>query len=1257
MCCSTINWQNFKGIFRFLIIFIVTYIIGRIIINLTNVKFISVVNLNTFSFLLSLITATVILLLENDILILRIKLPLSFRSNRLVFFCATLLIGTLILILVYEGIYFRQIAFDEWSNMSLLRITYFLIVFSVTLYAPAYILHKLLLRKFKWCIIEKFIFYPVLGAILFVLMKVIRTIINIVIPHVVILLTLLSGMLIVFLSEHRRNTNNPSSPCYLDINLKEVLALTVAIGFNLFIFYSALGGENAFLRGDMWGEAHTVAFFNRYDLNAYLESPIENYPLFYSFFWSAILELLPFPYLNGLLFIAFFNHVFSILAFYMLAKLLFKDSKTALLSVILWTTLSGFSWINLMLNPPTSLLSGNELLNYISKCSQRFGVHSGSMVSPIYADDHALTRLWSLGLYFVSVSALLKAYLNERNLTEGMLIFLISMLQILLGHITEVTLIALVLFLLVLLKDNTSSKFTKIISLTTLFSSIIGAFFIILTQDLSIILILTSFTPLLAVLLSVFFCKISNIRIKSAFVNSLSKIGEKTKIFFFVLFLYVYGLMWLAFSELPVGISWSIATLWYSPAVEWGFLGLISVPALAWFGLKRCKLHFGLKFAILLFLLQLIFLIGLNYLNYNFFYIQTPYPFQPILFLPIFALISSAFLSAIVVRRKILRKIRFILVVVLVITIFSLGAIDHILSASYWKTNNGWWLRKPLNPSYEDFELINFLYARSPLSSYEFVGTPYDWKEPSSYVIYPSGMAVLSKPLIDILWYTNDSREIYLLKHVFPINYILVSKESPLPPPKSLRFDGVDDYVEISNSESLNMSVFTIEAWIKLNSYSPYLCPIVDRATNAGGYSFWIGGEKHSKGKLILNGGLDNDAESDILYVNVGEWTHVAVVWDGNTTTFYKNGISETRTGYTFRNVGPLTTRIGNERWAFRGQFFNGYIAQVRIYNRALDENEIFLRYYQNYLIRDGLVLWLSLKNGNEVEKPYISIGEINGTIFGAKLHISSYILNAVNDIDPIFANEKYVVYSLQQLNFSKTSLLPSSTDFITVKKILFNGNLTLRDELNNTITIQNAKGEIYPVDEGEIQINAKCANNVTINNVKFLTPHVNLSGNITLIEMKSTWGYFSESFCTANKIVISGHVSFKIFNTVKNRIYLESFSYKGQYTAFPFPTYFRPDYAKKMVELYLQANYVDPVKVIQTTLGIIWTMIIIIVLMLTLFPSKIIQTFHLIQKRIFKITTNNVHSKNYVRNGDVAGWYLIYSKQAIMFKNTVRWV
>ncbi len=1182
-----------------LIVFIISYILSWIILKIVNLESISAISLETFSFFLSLvITVTFISLYDDPD---EISIPDGFKK------ISPLLI---VIILVFVALVFSffavfpssydGLAFQEWSKLSIPTLILSLIILTASLYIPAFIVHKIFLYKFNLSNLEKLAFYPVLSALILTVTELFGQFLRINIPYRIVFVFLSVAVLFIIKRE-KKNSDSNHGPSVISLRTLGVIA---AIGFNLFIFYSAIGAENAFIRGDMWGNAHDVAFLGEKGLSTYINSPTHDYPPLYSIFWCALSQLMPIPYINEVLIIAFFNHIFSVLALYVLAKVLFGDSRRALLTVILWTTLSGFSWSYLISNPASLALSQNELLRYISGIAQNFGVHSGSIISPIYADDHALTRLWSIGLLFLSIAALLKAHSNKKNLAGGLIIFSAGLIQILLGHINEVPLLALALFTIILFRRNLSSNFTKLTSLITISSVIIGALSVWLIFGPNKIFMLISFTPLFALVSGLFVVKLSGIIGKRVPFTSLSeKISKITGVFSFSPF-YIYGLMWIAFLISEVWIGWAVTTIWYYPAIEWGFLGFMAVLGLTLVWRKKEKLTFGIKFLLLLLALQLVLLVSLNYVNFNFVYIQPAYSIQPILFLPLLALLGSQAFPILKQKQRFLRKVLYSVVVMFLILLFCFGSLDHIISSSFWKTNNGWWWYKPLNPSTPDYEFINYLHDASSGSSSEFVGTFYGWETPSSYIVYPSGVSTLSQPLIDIFSSTNDSREIYLLTQVFPINHVLVSNEQPMLPSSSLNFDGVDDYIEVNDSSSLNSSVFTIEAWIKLDSYSQYLSPIYDRATSSGGFAFWIGGNEHDRGRLALNGGLDNDVVGN-LCVNLNEWTHVAVVWNGESVTFYKNGVSESLSGFSFKGNDSLTTRIGNVRWTFGGQYFDGNIWQVRFFNRPLSENELLELFRKpDETNHNGLSLWFRTdeESGNIIFDKSESAND--GRVFGAKLQIGSYLAYAINSANPLFTNSKYTLYGLDQINLSKTEMLPNSDDFLTVEKMEFDGNLKLTDSSGKVTVINAARGEIFPMDDGKILVRVQQLDNQT-NNIVSTTPLIELDGNVSLFNMKSTWGYFYEIRCTTERLSISGKVSMNIFNSFKSRLYIDPFEYAGEYEAYPYPEYLRQDYAKNQILEHYEVNHVDPIKVVSSSLGITWTLIIIIASILIFLLEK----------------------------------------------------
>ena len=71
-----------------------------------------------------------------------------------------------------------------------------------------------------------------------------------------------------------------------------------------------------------------------------------------------------------------------------------------------------------------------------------------------------------------------------------------------------------------------------------------------------------------------------------------------------------------------------------------------------------------------------------------------------------------------------------------------------------------------------------------------------------------------------------------------------------------------------------------------------------------------------------------------------GAWTHLAVTYDGANLRLYVNGVqtaSRALTGSIVTTTGLL--KIGGN--AVSGEWFNGLIDEVRIYNRALTAAQI----------------------------------------------------------------------------------------------------------------------------------------------------------------------------------------------------------------------------------------------------------------------------------------------------------------------------
>ncbi len=159
---------------------------------------------------------------------------------------------------------------------------------------------------------------------------------------------------------------------------------------------------------------------------------------------------------------------------------------------------------------------------------------------------------------------------------------------------------------------------------------------------------------------------------------------------------------------------------------------------------------------------------------------------------------------------------------------------------------------------------------------------------------------------------------------------------NPKPPGagNALAFDGVNDFVELPNNAQVNFGTgsFTIEAWVKTTDADAVLFETVGNGNQirlriTGG--FLEGGITGSSGTIILNGErIDNN-----------KWTHISLVYNSESSALYVNGV---RTETSSTNAGNTNT---NASWfigraAGGGNFFNGQIDEIRIWNRARLEGE-----------------------------------------------------------------------------------------------------------------------------------------------------------------------------------------------------------------------------------------------------------------------------------------------------------------------------
>jgi len=165
---------------------------------------------------------------------------------------------------------------------------------------------------------------------------------------------------------------------------------------------------------------------------------------------------------------------------------------------------------------------------------------------------------------------------------------------------------------------------------------------------------------------------------------------------------------------------------------------------------------------------------------------------------------------------------------------------------------------------------------------------------------------------------------------------------------KALSFDGVDDYVEVPNEDRLTyLTPITIAVWIYPTEFN-IDNEIISSTYGAGGYELAIMNDG-TKVKFQYHNGTQWRVSAFSYTFSTNKWYFIAVTYSANGGEMFINGESIGTFPYTGDIVNPPNTDslfIGTCANPEYREWFNGTIDEVRIYNRALSENEIKMLYY-----------------------------------------------------------------------------------------------------------------------------------------------------------------------------------------------------------------------------------------------------------------------------------------------------------------------
>jgi hypothetical protein len=204
-------------------------------------------------------------------------------------------------------------------------------------------------------------------------------------------------------------------------------------------------------------------------------------------------------------------------------------------------------------------------------------------------------------------------------------------------------------------------------------------------------------------------------------------------------------------------------------------------------------------------------------------------------------------------------------------------------------------------------------------------------------------------------------------------------------------FNGINSYVRISDSSSLEVGYVTVEAWVYVKSLGTWIN--------------FVSKVNPSLASPYNDYSLEKDTSNEIVFgvtvagswvtltagtVEANTWTHLVGTFDGSTMKIFKNGVlqgSKSLSGVLDKRNGDLFigTYGGSRNWV------NGSIANVQIYNTALTPQEIQYLYQQGLgggpVRLQNLVAWWPL-NGDA--KDY-SGNNNHGTIYGGVTFVQNY--------------------------------------------------------------------------------------------------------------------------------------------------------------------------------------------------------------------------------------------------------------------------
>lgn len=166
-------------------------------------------------------------------------------------------------------------------------------------------------------------------------------------------------------------------------------------------------------------------------------------------------------------------------------------------------------------------------------------------------------------------------------------------------------------------------------------------------------------------------------------------------------------------------------------------------------------------------------------------------------------------------------------------------------------------------------------------------------------------------------------------------------------PESAYFFDGNDDYISVPDAEELRLTHnISISVWFKTDYALPYASLVCKSTPNEprNGYVIDIDEQNRIRADLMYDHstatGVSLTSNSQL---TDNKWHHVVVVYNGNNAMLYIDNQLITSANYSRgmrANTEPLLIGWDKNNWKSHRHFY-GSIDDIRIYNRALNGNEV----------------------------------------------------------------------------------------------------------------------------------------------------------------------------------------------------------------------------------------------------------------------------------------------------------------------------